>query len=105
MNYPPLHLAHYDLPPTMATLANNAHTAKLSTKHARYHQLQDYLVDRDVQGGGHPHPVRRRAASQVQTIPASLSLGANKRGRVRAQAGQQLLPHGAAPGALQGYPQ
>ena len=57
------------------------------------------------EGGGHPHPVRRRAASQVQTIPASLSLGANKQGRVRAQAGQQLLPHGAAPGALQGCPQ
>jgi len=49
VNYPPLHLAHYDLPPTMATLANNAHTAKLSTKHAR-----DEVIP-TLSGGGLPH--------------------------------------------------
>ena len=105
VNNPPLHLVHYDLPPDLASLTNNGHTAKLSTKHARYHQGQDQLVDRSVQGGGDPHHVWRGAASRVQTIPTPLSLGTDQQRGVRAQVGGQLLPHGAAPGPLQGWSQ
>jgi len=49
VNYPPLHLVHYDLPPALASLTNNGHTAKLSTKYSREEVIPT------MSGGGLPH--------------------------------------------------